>query len=63
MAPPQSTVIAHTRSGEVSQSFKPDQFPLQAGFTSSQLPLIPEKMYEHHYHHVDNGMTSELCLH
>ncbi|XP_076097049.1 uncharacterized protein LOC143067577 isoform X2 [Mytilus galloprovincialis] len=54
MAPPQSTVIAHTRSGEVSQSFKPDQFSLQAGFTSSQLPLIPEKMYEHHYHHVDN---------
>ncbi|XP_063435326.1 nuclear pore complex protein Nup153-like isoform X1 [Mytilus trossulus] len=54
MAPPQSTFIAHTRSGEVSQSFKPEQFPLQAGFTSSQLPLIPEKMYEHHYHHVDN---------
>ncbi|XP_052058844.1 nuclear pore complex protein Nup153-like isoform X2 [Mytilus californianus] len=54
MAPPQSTVIAHTRSGEVGPSFKADQFPLQAGFTSSQLPLIPEKMYEHHYHHVDN---------
>ncbi|CAG2212003.1 NUP153 [Mytilus edulis] len=61
MAPPQSTVIAHTRSGEVSQSFKPDQFSLQAGFTSSQLPLIPERKYDNMSDRSDHSKSTSGC--
>lgn len=53
MAPPQTTVTTHPRPTETHRQ---ESLPFQAGFTSSQLPLIPEKISDHHYQHCsDNG--------
>ena len=61
MAPPQSTFISHAKLNqrEATHTYRQDQVPLQTGFTSSQLPLIPEKVHDHYG---DNGMFSPTSI-
>ena len=56
MAPPQSTFISHAKLNqrEATHTYRQDQVPLQTGFTSSQLPLIPEKVHDHYGDNDDN---------